>query len=377
VASAATTICCGVAIGVSLFLPQAPPPVGQVVPPVPATTPAAPPAEKPAPPTVTYETAWQRTIESDAALQMVTGGAHVFVTGAKARLTAMAVTDGADAWTKELSSGVRLATGDGMLFIASGEKLHALAEANGDERWSVALSGPTTGPAWSKGFVVFSSGPEIVACRSADGSEVWRQYVGAEAARPIAFADGRVIVALVNQMMVVLDFPTGAPVKRMLLRANPGELGASADRVFFGGDDGEFYAYRTGSEDPVWVFSVHVNVVGPPVADDRCVYASFMDNSVQAFHRGSGTRCWSARTLTGRPAAAPILAGTQLVVPLTTGELIVIEAKDGKLVTRPSVASQSFAATLQAISASADASSIYMVSVGGDQRRVVTARRRK
>jgi outer membrane protein assembly factor BamB len=378
VASAATTICCGVAIGVSLLLPQTPPTAGQVVPPVPATTPAAPPAEKPPPPSVTYEPAWQRTIDSDAALQIVTGAAHVFVTGAKARLTAFTVADGAEAWTKELSSDARLATGDGMLFIASGEKLHALLETTGDERWGVSLPGPTTGPAWSKGLVVFSNGLEIVACRSADGSEIWRQPLGAEVELPIVVSDGRVIAALANRTLVVLDLPTGAIRKRMLLTAKPGELAGSEDRVYFGADDGAMYAYRAGSEDPVWVFPrIHVNIVGAPVADDRCVYAAFMDNSVRAFRHGSGTFCWSARALTGRPASGPMLSGGQLVIPLTTSDLVVIEARDGKPVRRPTVAAQPSSATLQAISASPDGTSIYIVSVGGDQRRVLTARRRK
>ncbi len=308
---------------------------------------------------------------------MVTGDAHVFVTGAKARLTAIAAADGADAWTRELSSDARLATGDGMLFIASGEKLHALLETTGDERWSVSLPGPTTGPAWSKGLVVFSNGLEIVACRSADGSEIWRQLVGAEVELPIVVSDGRVIAALANRTLVVLDLPTGAIRKRMLLPAKPGDLAGSEDRVYFGADDGAVYAYRAGSEDPFWVFPIHVNIVGAPVVDDRCVYAAFMDNSVRAFRRGSGTSCWSARALTGRPASGPMLSGGQLVIPLTTSDLVVIESRDGKPVRRPTVAAQPSAATLQAISASPDGTSIYIVSVGGDQRRVLTARRRK
>jgi len=263
------------------------------------------------------------------------------------------------------------------LYIASGEKLHALLETTGDERWGVSLPGPTTGPAWSKGLVVFSNGLEIVACRSVDGSEIWRQPLGAQIELPIVVSDGRVIAALANRTLVVLDLPTGAIRKRMLLPAKPGDLAGSEDRVYFGADDGAVYAYRAGSEDPFWVFPIHVNIVGAPVMDDRCVYAAFMDNSVRAFRRGSGTSCWSARALTGRPASGPMLSGGQLVIPLTTSDLVVIEARDGKPVRRPTVAAQPSSATLQAISASPDGTSIYIVSVGGDQRRVLTARRRK
>lgn len=360
----------------SLFLPRALPPVDQVVPPVPAP----PPAATPAPSAVVYESAWQKTIESDAALQIATGATHVFVTGSKAGLTAFAAADGAEAWAKELPSETRLATGEGLVFVVSGGKLHALAEPSGAERWSVALPGPTTGPVWSKGFVVFSSGPEIVAYRAADGSEVWRAHVGVETTQPIVIESGRVLAVLASKTIVVLDLVTGSTLQRMLPDPGPGELAAAGDRFYFAADDGVVYAYKVTGEDRIWAFEIHVNGVGAPVVDDRCVYVTFLDNSVQAFQRGSGNRCWSSRTLKGRPAAGPILAGSQLVIPLTNGELVVVGVKDGKLADTSAGAaatSQPAAATLQAVAASPDASSVYVVSVGGDQRRVLTARRRK
>jgi outer membrane protein assembly factor BamB len=377
VGSAATTICCGVAIGVSLFLPQALPPAGQVVPPVPAP----PPAATAAPPAPAYEPAWQKTIDTDAALQIATGGTQVFVTGAKARLTAFAAADGAEAWSKELPSDVRMATGEGLVFVVSGAKLHALDEKTGVERWSVSLPGPTTGPVWSKGFVVFSNGPELVACRGADGGEIWRLHVGVETAQPVVIESGRVLAVLASKTIVVLDLVTGSVLQRMLPTPVPGELAAAGDRFYFAADDGVFYAYKVNAEDHDWAYPIHVNGVGAPVIDGRCVYAAFLDNAVRAFQRGSGSSCWSTRTLKGRPAAGPLLAGSQLVIPLTTGELVQVVIKDGKLADTPGGAagtsSQPAASTLQAIAASPDTSTVFMVSVGGDQRRVLTARRRK
>jgi outer membrane protein assembly factor BamB len=304
----------------------------------------------------------------------------VLVTGAKARLTAFAAADGAEAWAKELPSETRLATGEGLVFVVSGGKLLALAEPTGAERWSVALPGPTTGPVWSNGFVVFSSGPEIVACRAADGSEIWRAHVDVETAQPIVIESGRVLAVLSSKTIVVLDLVTGSNLKRMLPDPVPGELAAAGDRLYFAADDGVVYAYKVTSEDREWAFPIHVNGVGAPVVGGRCVYAAFLDNSVRAFQRSSGSSCWSSRTLKGRPAAGPILAGSQLVIPLTNGELVVVGIKDGKLADTSGAAaatSQPATATLQAVAASPDASSVYVVSVGGDQRRVLTARRRK
>ena len=77
-----------------------------------------------------------------------------------------------------------------------------------------------------------------------------------------------------------------------------------------------------------------------------------------------------------------MLAGLYLIVPLTNADLVVIGKKDGRIVrgSTPDAAGApavSRAATLQTIAAAPDVSSIYIVAVGEDQRRVLTARRRK
>ncbi|HYN08647.1 MAG TPA: PQQ-binding-like beta-propeller repeat protein [Vicinamibacterales bacterium] len=344
--------------------------------------PVAPAAAKPAVPAVTYESAWQKTIESDSALQIAVAGRRVIVSGAKSALMAIAPADGTEAWAKELPSSVRVASGDGLVFVASGERLHALDETNGNEKWTARIAaGATIGPTWAKGFVVCSSGPELVGIRSADGSEVWRRHVGVDTALPIVIEGGRVFAGLANKTIVVLDLVTGAVERQMLLSAKPNELVAAGDRFYFGADNGVVYAYRANSEDSSWEWPIGVNAVGAPAIDERCVYVAFMDNSVRAYRRGSGSHCWSPRSVTGRPAAGPMLAGTHLVVPLTTGELVILEAKDGRPVRRPdpptTPAVQLSGATLQAIAASPGVSSVYLVSIGGDQRRVLTAWRRK
>jgi outer membrane protein assembly factor BamB len=382
VASAATTICCGVAIGVSLFLPQAVPPGEQTVPPVPAVPDQKTPVAAPAAPAVVYESAWQKTVDTDSAVRLTVGATHLFVADAKSRLTAMIAADGTDAWTKDLPSDKRLATGDGMVFVVSGEKLYALDEKTGTERWTATASGATNGPSWVSGIVVISIGEQIAAFRTADGSEIWRQPVGAESTVPLAVEAGLVLTALANRSIAVLDLVTGTVRKRMLLGAQPGELAAAGNRLFFGAEDGLFYAYGLTAEDPAWVQQVRVKTVGAPITDDGCVFVTLLDNTVRAFKRGSGSSCWSARTLSGRPAAGPLLAGLYLIVPLTNADLVVIGKKDGRIVrgSTPDATGAppvSRAATLQTIAAAPDVSSVYIVAVGEDQRRVLTARRRK
>jgi len=377
VGSAATTICCGVAIGVSLLLPQTRTSGEQTAPPVPVK----PPAATVAAPAVTYEPAWQKPIDSDSAIHLTVGPTHLFVADAKSRLIAMSAADGAEVWWKDLPTDKRLATGDGMVFVVSGEKLYALDEKTGAQRWIAAPVATTEGPTWSPGIVVFSSGVEIIALRTADGSVIWHQNVRADSVAPLAVESGLVLTALANRSIVALDVVTGTVRKQMLLGAQPSELATAANRLFFGAEDGFLYAYPLTSEDAAWAFPIRVKPIGAPVVDDRCVYAAFLDNTIRGFRRGPGTQCWSPRTLPGRPAAGPMLSGKMLVVPLTNADLVVVDTKDGRIRGPKPGETESpaspAAATLQAIAATPDVLSIYMVAVGDDQRRLLTARRRK
>jgi outer membrane protein assembly factor BamB len=362
---------------VSLLLPQTRPSGEQTAPPVPVK----PPAATAAAPAVTYEPAWQKPIESDSAVHLTVGPTHLFVADAKSRLIAMSPADSAEVWSKDLPTDKRLATGDGMVFVVSGEKLYALDEKTGAQRWTASPDGTTNGPTWSPGIVVLSAGVEIIAFRTADGSEIWRKNVGADSVAPLAVESGLVLTPLANRSIVALDAVTGMVRKQMLLGAQPNELATADNRLFFGAEDGFVYAYRVNREDPEWAFEVRVKPIGAPVVDDRCVYVTLLDNTIRGFKRGPGTQCWSPRTLPGRPAAGPMLSGKTLVVPLTNASLVVVDTKDGRIRgPKPgetdSPASPA-AATLQAIAATPDVSSIYMVAVGDDQRRLLTARRRK
>jgi len=332
-------------------------------------------------PAVTYEPAWQKPIDSDSAIHLTVGPTHLFVADAKSRLIAMSAADGAEVWSKDLPTDKRLATGDGMVFVVSGEKLYALDEKTGAQRWIAAPVATTEGPTWSPGIVVFSSGVEIIALRTADGSVIWHQNVRADSVAPLAVESGLVLTALANRSIVALDVVTGTVRKQMLLGAQPSELATAANRLFFGAEDGFLYAYPLTSEDAAWAFPIRVKPIGAPVVDDRCVYAAFLDNTIRGFRRGPGTQCWSPRTLPGRPAAGPMLSGKMLVVPLTNADLVVVDTKDGRIRGPKPGETESpaspAAATLQAIAATPDVLSIYMVAVGDDQRRLLTARRRK
>jgi hypothetical protein len=333
-------------------------------------------------PAVTYEPAWQKPIESDSPLQIAVAPTRLIVSGVKAPLMTFALADGTEGWAKDLPTAVRVASGDGLIFVASGERLHALDETDGRVKWTAPIAaGATTGPSWAAGFVVVSSGPELVGIRGVDGSEVWRTHVGVDTTLPIVIAGGRVFASLADKAIVVVDLVTGAVQRRLLVASKPVELAAAGDRVYFGAADGFVYGYRFDDEDPSWAWPIGVDAVGAPAIDDRCVYVALVDNSVRAFRRGSGNLCWSSRPVTGRPAAGPLLAGSHLVVPLTTGELVILDSKDGKLVARPDPAGSPSVplsgSTLQAIGASPDVSSVYMISIGGDQRRVLTAWRKK
>ncbi len=168
-----------------------------------------------------------------------------------------------------------------------------------------------------------------------DGRDAWRQQLDAAIVTPIA-ADGDLLFAgLANRKIVALDAKTGAPRWEITLETTARALLATRGRLYFGGDDGVFYAYRQqAGQEWEWRYDTLTPVIGLPTADDRRLYVTFLDNTVRAFDLAIGNQRWQ-RPITSRPAAGPFLTDTLVGVPTTSGTLILLRRTDGALAPSP------------------------------------------
>lgn len=100
----------------------------------------------------------------------------------------------------------------GDLVLASSDDgiLHALALADGSERWRFAAGTSTTGPTVADGVVYVTDGHGNVDALQLDtGSSRWSKAAGLSSATTAAAGDGRIYIATGDGLVVALDARTG------------------------------------------------------------------------------------------------------------------------------------------------------------------------
>lgn len=108
------------------------------------------------------------------------------------------------------------------------------------------------------------------------------------------------------------------------------------DRLFFGGNDGEFYSVSLSDGKPHWSFSTKSENLGAPVIHDGIVYVQTGASVVYALDASNGHQVWIYSRIEGsglsvRGAAKPVLIKDTLYVGFADGFLVALNAKTGTL----------------------------------------------
>jgi outer membrane protein assembly factor BamB len=180
--------------------------------------------------------------------------------------------------------------------------LVAVALADGEERWRVALPSPTRGgvTAAGDGIYVGSNDGSVTAVDAATGEIRWTsEAVAASIPGPPAVADGLVVVS-------------GA---------------GDAERPF------EIVALRDADGEIVWRYepSATAAVGGPPSIANGLVYVGLEDRTVRAVSLVDGRERWVARlTWIVSPLASPAVAGDDVIVADLAGQVFALDGESGE-----------------------------------------------
>jgi hypothetical protein len=158
---------------------------------------------------------------------------------------------------------------------------------------------------------------------------------------------------------------------RLPLAAKPESLIVAGDRLYLSAANGHLYSYpTTGKTKTKWDYR-KVRAIGQPVADERHVYFTLLDNTVYAFDRSGGSERWHTQ-LADRPVTGPLLLADSLAVPLASGHVAEVR-KDGHI-RQPATPPNLLASlTLQAAVVTADATRVLTVTTTQDLKRTLTA----
>jgi outer membrane protein assembly factor BamB len=117
------------------------------------------------------------------------------------------------------------------------------------------------------------------------------------------------------------------------------EIGAAiaGDRIFFGANDGFFYALNALTGDVEWTFPLKSEGLGRPFVQNDMVYFLTGNSTVYALRASSGEQVWiynrpETTSLNVRGAAEPVMSGNNILVGFSDGAFLALDKTRGAIV---------------------------------------------
>ena len=238
-------------------------------------------------------------------------------------------------WTFHAGAAVttNIAIADGLVIASSDDGvLHALALADGSERWSYDAGTSMTGPSVADGMIYVTDGHGAVdALKVETGMKQWSKPAGLVSATTAATGDGRVYVATGDGLVVAFDARTGderwratLPTAGTLMRTP-----AFADGLVYAASRGSgLVALDAGTGSTRWTADLGGDDVGTPVIANGLVWTGTPGEATARL------RTFDANT--GAPVGtisdsdyAPAISDAMAVTGSTDGRVTARDAKTG------------------------------------------------
>ena len=267
------------------------------------------------------EEAWMITLPAPPSAPAAYDGARVYVPLASAQLAALDWRNGDTLWSVSLKASSGPVCGNGVLYVAAGDAVHALDAATGASRWTAAASSTISLVLLSGGRVLAIGPGRVQAFDAASGASAWTRAledagypVGAVVAGDalfVSFSDGVVRrVALADGQLAWSRMVGGRPSPPLVVE----------EWVYVGDTDNRFRALDAKNGKERWAWRTGGDVIGAAADDSpepKAVYYASLDAVVRAVNPGNGHQRWKRDGGT-RPVAPPLaLDGSVVVAGLT------------------------------------------------------------
>lgn len=154
--------------------------------------------------------------------------------------------------------------------------------------------------------------------------------------RPLNFKD-LIISANAIDGVVAYDRDSGQQRWRLAV-ANGVEASAALinDRLFFGGNDGQFYSVNAATGTVLWTFPTRIETLSEPLLEEGVVYFQTGNNTVYALDAATGKQLWlysrpDSSSLSIRGGSKPAFRNGTLYVGFSDGAVVALLAKTGTI----------------------------------------------
>ena len=272
---------------------------------------------------------WSVALPAQSVGSPTIAGGAIVVGLQTGQVVAYSAKDGQEAWRVPLHADQAIVADETLLFVAAGEKVHALDATDGKVLWEAASGTLIAPPLVQGGWVIAATAGQLAAFREIDGAKVWSHDSPPLHVRP-TIEGNNLYVPLDEGRLVALDLQTGAERwTRFPAKGALSEALAFPDRIFVGAGNKAFYAFDAGDGDIDWSFQIGTIVRGRPASDGSRVFTASMDNIVRAFDRRSGALVWH-QAVPYRPTTGPMIMGTAVIATGVSAEIRAFECATGK-----------------------------------------------
>jgi len=325
-----------------------------------------------------FEVLWERTIEmpadEDAAPWLATGGTAAFVAGAHVGLMAFnAAEDGAALWSSTHVSELPPVTAGDIVVTVADRSLVAVRQARDEVAWRADLDATPTRIVAMADRIAIIAGREIKTW-DLHGAAGWHASLSGSPTTPVVAHAGIAYAGLDDGSLVAIDAATGIVRWRIPVESKLESLAVDGDRLYASAANGHLYSFESTRGAKIkWDYGKvrAIRAIGEPVADDRSVYFTLLDNVLYAFARGGGSERWH-RALPNRPVTGPIVLDDSVIVALASGVLIEVR-KDGRIRQPAAPPNLTLSPSLQSAVATADRRRVLTVTTTVDAKRRLTA----
>ena len=273
-------------------------------------------------------------------------GVTAFVAGSNGSVAALDARTGNDVWRTNVGSPIAAGVGsDGKVAAVVTQLNDVVALQDGREMWRRKLSAQAyTSPLVAGGRVfVLAADRSVNAFDGQTGRQLWTQQRPNE---PLVLRQSGVLLAVGDTLVVGLSGrlaglnPTNGSVRWEAPIASPrgiNDVERLVDLVGRVSRDGDTVCARAFQAAVGCVDTVRGNLLWTKPAngsqgihgDDRFLFGTESDGTVQAWRRADGERAWSSNGLRYRGLTAPLVVGRSIAVGDSTGFVHLLSRDDG------------------------------------------------
>lgn len=262
----------------------------------------------------------------------------VYIGDLDGKLFAIDLATGAKVWefASEIGFVTAPAVRDGSIYIGDIDGVFYCLNSAGKKVWSFSAEAEINSSANFHGdnVLVGSQDSRLYAINLKTGAPVWKYESPDQIRCSVTVAEDRAFVAGCDGYFHIIELNSGTEVGKTDIRSPTGATPAALrELVFFGNEQGDFFAIDSKTIETKWVFAEPQSgnsIRCSAAVNEQHVVFGGRNRVVYSLDPQTGAVQWKV-TLKAKIDASPVIVGERVLVASTDGRLLALSLKDGAI----------------------------------------------